>query len=127
MQGTILDFGTETGPAFDHDSETIKKYDHRDFPQFKATSRLQSLRNQQKKISSEFVKKPGKPKKKFLESWDEPDADSPHLHNGKQGAKSIQTVPEQHLTIPEPPKHRELRDLIPRPHPGPGRLCTSKP
>jgi hypothetical protein len=89
MQGTILDFGTETNPAFDHDSETIKKYDHRDFPQFKATSRLQSLRNQQKKISSEFVKKPGKPKKKFLESRDEPDADSPHLHYGKQGAKSI--------------------------------------
>jgi hypothetical protein len=26
MQGTILDFGTETNPAFDHDSETIKKF-----------------------------------------------------------------------------------------------------
>jgi hypothetical protein len=65
MQGTILDFGSETGQAFDHNSETIKKYDHRDFPQFKATSRLQSLRNQQKKISSEFVKKTRKTPKKI--------------------------------------------------------------
>jgi hypothetical protein len=63
MQGTILDFGPETGAAFDHNSETIKKHDHRDFPHFQATSRLQSLRDQQKKISSEFVKNPKKPSK----------------------------------------------------------------
>jgi hypothetical protein len=119
MQGTILDFGPETGAAFDHDLETIKKHDHRDFPHFQATSRLQSLRNQQKKISSEFVKKTQKPSKISQESWNEPDTDFPHKLNGSQGAKFIQTIPQEHPRIPEPPRGGGFLNPIPGPHSSP--------
>lgn len=51
---TILDFGDEN-LELNESSDTIKKYDFRDFPQYKAKCRFEELKAQQKKMSGEAV------------------------------------------------------------------------
>ena len=90
---TILDFGAENGEDLNHDSETIKKYNFRDFPQFKANSRFQHLRDQQKKISSEFVNsKKTHPLKLPIECRHKPHTNCSYKQYGSQSKIFIQTI-----------------------------------